>query len=72
MTKAKVAGEQFNPKRLLALRRRLGLSVRQFGGRIGRTGSMIQAMETGHSAPSMETLKRIAREFKVDLREFFV
>lgn len=70
MTKKKVPG-RFNPQRLLDLRRQRGLSLRQFGAKIGRTGSMIQQMECGHARPSMQTVERIAEAFGVSLKGFF-
>ena len=63
---------RFNPQRLIALRRRTGLSLREFGAKIRRTKAMVQQMECGRAQPSTETLTRIAETFGVDVKEFFI
>lgn len=71
MTKKRLAG-RFDPQKLLALRRRRGLSLRQFGAKIGRSGASIKQIEDGHAHPSMQTVEKIAEVFEMDIREFFI
>lgn len=50
-------------ERIKELRRSLGLTQDEFGGRIGITKSSVSTMESGRSNPSEQTLRSIVREF---------
>lgn len=50
-------------ERIKELRRSLGLTQDEFGGRIGITKSSVSTMESGRSNPSEQTLRSMVREF---------
>ena len=50
-------------ERIKELRRCLGLTQDEFGGRIGITKSSVSTMESGRSNPSEQTLRSMCREF---------
>lgn len=50
-------------ERIKELRRSLGLTQDEFGGRIGITKSSVSTMESGRSNPSEQTLRSMIREF---------
>ena len=54
-------------KRIKELRKRLGLSQREFAEKIGRTLSAIQKWEMGEREPSEMALKQISQTFGVSL-----
>ena len=49
-------------ERIKELRRSLGLTQDEFGGRIGITKSSVSTMESGRSNPSEQTLRSMVRE----------
>lgn len=49
--------------RIKELRKALGMTQEEFGGRIGITKSSISTIESGKSSPSEQTLRSICREF---------
>lgn len=55
--------------RLRAARRRRHLSLRDLGGRLGLSPSLISQVETGRAKPSVSTLYAIANELDVSLDE---
>lgn len=63
---------RFDPQKLLALRRRRGMNLREFGAKIGRSGASVKQIEDGHAYPSMQIVEKIAEVFQMDIREFFI
>ena len=57
--------------RVRILRDRRGWSQPALAERIDRSIDMISKIETGASAPSFETLKRLSRELDVPLKDLF-
>lgn len=55
--------------RLKELRRRHELTQEQFAARIDRSVDAVSNMERGVSLPSLDTLDRIAEQFRMPLRE---
>ncbi len=53
-------------ERIKAVRKKKGLTLRQFGKIIGITASSCSTIETGKSNPSSQTIKSICREFDVN------
>ena len=51
------------------LREQLGISQREFGKRIGKTGSYISQVESGKIVPSFDTISTIKRVFQVGKAE---
>ena len=52
-------------ERIRQLRKHLGLTLDQFGDRIGLKKSVLSRMENGYSSPQEQTLRLICREFNV-------
>lgn len=52
-------------ERIRMLRKHLGLTLEQFGERIGLKKSVLSRFENGHSTPQEQTLRLICREFSV-------
>lgn len=52
---------------ILAHRKRLGISQRELGMRLGTDGMTVSRWERGANEPSTESLRGLAREFKVSL-----
>ncbi|MBI4714923.1 MAG: helix-turn-helix transcriptional regulator, partial [Nitrospirae bacterium] len=53
------------------LRKKKGLTLRQVGGRVGVSYSMISKVELGDCDPSITTLIKIAKALDVDLCRLF-
>jgi transcriptional regulator with XRE-family HTH domain len=49
------------PKRIAAVRQKLGLAQRTFGARVGVSRNVVIRYEGGHGCPRADTLERIAR-----------
>ncbi len=62
---------EFKKERVENLRSLEGLSLRQFGKRIGMSGTLVHAWEDGICKPRVESLVRICNEFNVPLEYFF-
>lgn len=58
-------------ERLRVERRRKQLSLRELGGRVGISASMLSQLETGRSRASVRTLYSLARELDLSLDELF-
>jgi len=58
-------------ERLIALRKRAGLSARSLSLRIGRGEYYMSRIENGNYAPSIEDLERIAEACDSSLQELF-
>lgn len=52
--------------RVKAIREDAGMTTRDFGSRIGISGSAVSRLESGVNTPSERTLKVICSEFKVN------
>ena len=52
-------------ERIRQLRKHLGLTLEQFGQRIGLKKSVLSRIENGYSTPQEQTLRLICREFNV-------
>jgi DNA-binding transcriptional regulator YiaG len=60
---------RFSAARLVAQRKRLGLSAQDFGRLVGTTGQSVYAWEAGKTRPSVEKLKAIAALRQIGKRE---
>lgn len=56
-------------KRVRKMRRYLDLSQEELANKIGTSRSHISALEHGEYEPKLETMKKIAKAFKVSLDE---
>jgi transcriptional regulator with XRE-family HTH domain len=59
------------PKRIQALRKRCGLSIRQLAKVAGVTPAIISCIERGKNSPSITTLQKILSALGTDLAAFF-
>ena len=58
-------------KRLRKIRREKDITQEQLAEIIGVTGEFISNLERGKSAPSFETVEKLAQALEVDVGEFF-
>ncbi len=56
-------------KRVRKLRRALDMSQEELANKIGTSRSYISALEHGEYEPKLETMKKIAKAFKINLDE---
>ena len=54
------------------IREERSMSLSEFGRPLDMRGPQIQRLEKGTGYPNVKTLLRIANEYRVDIREFFV
>ena len=58
--------------RLLRLREKVGLSLRELGRMAGMSPAAISAIEKGQSSPTLATLHKVLKALGTDFAEFFV
>ncbi|MBK9715420.1 MAG: helix-turn-helix transcriptional regulator [Kouleothrix sp.] len=58
-------------KRLRKIRREKDITQEQLAEAISVTGEFISNLERGKSAPSFETVEKLAQALEVDVGEFF-
>jgi transcriptional regulator with XRE-family HTH domain len=59
-------------KRLRKIRRSMDLTQEQLADQVGVSLNFIGQLERGESAPSFETVQKIAEVLEVDVSEFFL
>lgn len=57
-------------KKIIAVRRKLGLTQKEFGRRLGVTKQALSSWEHGRTLPDIITLTRIAALFGLSLNDF--
>ena len=57
-------------KKIIAVRRKLGLTQKEFGNRIGVTKQALSSWEHGRTLPDIITLTQIASLFGLSLNDF--
>jgi transcriptional regulator with XRE-family HTH domain len=63
--------EQSIARRVAALRREVGLTLKEFGDKTGLSDTYLSRVENGHSALTIASLARIAEVFATPLHTFF-
>ncbi len=59
-------------KRLRYLRRGKDITQEQLSEMIGRSVNFLSLIETGESAPSFETIEKIAQALKIEVSDLFL
>jgi transcriptional regulator with XRE-family HTH domain len=63
--------EQSISRRVAALRREVGLTLKEFGDKTGLSDTYLSRVENGHTALTIASLARIAKVFATPLHTFF-